>query len=450
MAAAPTSTPAARVRLLGPALLLERAAWALEALLARARVREWLLVDDAAAPVDLELTLDAGQWQFTWDRVPDGATDPLAATFWWLARVEEQLAPPDAFDEHGRFRADHSAMVRSGDPLATPVDDLAMGLAKRLADHVAPRAAGEVAWRVVATHDIDLPWRWTRVGRRRALRSIREDLRRGRVGRALRTFGALAAMPAWRLRGGDPWCNARRIHALEADEGATSTSYLLAATHVPEDGDAELYVRGARYATDLAGLGPRELVGLHGSYTSSDVDGRLERERVAIEQRTAQPVVDHRFHYLRHRPVAAWPLLDGVGLRTDASLGFAEQPGFRAGTAHPYRAWDFAEGRPLDLVVIPLAVMDASFDARYLGAGRRERARLVHEVVDRIRAAGGSASLLVHNDRLCNAADDGWTTLYREVLRSVRGAGGQVGTAAAAAEAYLERVPAARRTRGAS
>jgi hypothetical protein len=433
----------------GPESLHSRAVWALEALLARVGVANWELVA-AEADADVAwggageaatLAFDATAWEFRWNEAPDERRDPLAATFWWLARVEERLAPEDAFDEHGRFRFAASALARLSDPLDAPVDDIARGLEQALAPW---RTAGERPWRIVATHDVDLPWRWTRTGRRRALRALRDELRALRLGAAARSLLALVSIPGWRLRRRDPWCNARRIVQLEAAHDARSTHYLLAASHVPEDGDADLHQLGKHYHRELAALaGDADLVGLHGSYTASEVPGRIADEREVLRRRTGHAVRDHRFHYLRHRPVDAWPELAEAGMRSDASLGYAEQPGFRAGTTHPYRAWDHEADAPLDLVVIPLALMDATFDERYMGIGAGWAGRrLAAQLVDRVRELGGSASLLVHNDRLCNAAYPGWTKLYADVLEQVRDGGGLACTAGEAAEAYLELVPA--------
>lgn len=463
MAATPTPPPVLRVRLAGPDELRARAEWALEALLARARVLDWAIVDERdTATADLAwgddratvvLPADASQWEFAWDHEPDSARDPLAFTFWWLARVEEQLAPPDAFDEHGRFRSDCSALARRDDPLFAPVDELVLPLgvprieplAYSLADFVAEPDPDAPAWRLVLTHDIDLPARWTHAGRRRALRSIVADLRRGRLGSAIRTKLAFLAglVPGRR----DPWDNFERITALEHALDAESTSYLLVGRHVPEDGSAELHEHGRSWFGAVRGAQLGDHVGLHGSYTASDTPGRLAAELAELGARTRGSHPDHRFHYLRHRPVDAWPLLARTGIRSDSSLGYAERPGFRAGTAHPYRAWDHATGQPLDLVVIPLVVMDASFDARYLDVrSRGERQRRIIELVDTIAWYDGAASLLVHNDRLCNFDDDGWTRAYRRILRHVRQSGGRGCTAAEAAAAYLARLPEHRRT----
>lgn len=445
MAADPTSPPTLRVRLDVPAEHREQAAWALEALLARVRVTNWEFAEGEGDDVHLALPADAAQWDFAWDREPDAARDPLAFAFWWLARVEELLAPPeaDAFDEHGRFRYTASAMHRSGEPYAVPVDDLAIEIVHRLHDaglDVVDERHGAAP--LVATHDIDLPWRWTRAGRRRALRSILDDLRRGHVRRAIRTKLAwLAGLVPGRR---DPWDNFDAITTLERAEGAESTSYLLVGCHVSEDGSAELHERGRTWLGDHRGQELGDRIGLHGSYTSSDTPGRLHAELAELGARTGGSHPDHRFHYLRHRPVEAWPLLERTGIRSDSSLGFAEQPGFRAGTAHPFRAWDHEAGTPLELVVIPLALMDASFDERYLDIRSwRERWIVIGDVLDAIN--GGSSSILIHNDRLCNSNDGGWTRAYRRLIRSVRAGGGTVGTAADAVAHYRALLPRHRR-----
>jgi len=431
-----------RVRLDGPAELRRRAAWALEALLARARVLDWHLVEGSEAdlvwgPGAETLPFDASTWEFAEDVEPDAARDPLAFTFWWLARVEELLAPAEAFDTHGRFRFAGSAMSRQ-QPLAAPVDELASQLAGQLGRWRSPKVAGaDPTWRLVLTHDIDLPWRWTRSGRRRGLGLIRTHVRALRPVSALRATCALAASVVWRLLRNDPWSNAKRIERLERRLEATSTSYLLVGRHAPEDGDEELHTHVERYAGALSA----GRAGVHGSYTASVEPGRIAEERRRVEQLIGSSATDHRFHYLRHRPVHAWPLLERAGLRSDSSLGFAEQPGFRAGTTHPFRAWDHEAGAPLQLVVIPLACMDASYDERYLGMPRAERGEHVQAVLDEIIRYDGAASLLVHNDRLCTVTDDGWTRQYRGLLRTVRRTGGSACSATEAAEAYRALLP---------
>lgn len=422
-----------KVYLAGEADRCRQAAWALDALLTRARVHRWEYVksdvegadlvwgdNSVTAPVKLPTCNEA--WSFSWSDEPDSELDPLAFTFWWLARVEEHFAPDHAFDQHGRFRYEASQLARRGDPFAAPVDELALTLAEQLASWQRPRQAQEPRFRVIATHDIDLPIRWTRKARRRFLRATIKRLVQGDYNHAWREINL-------RIRGAfrkDPWDNFSDICSLEEQMNARSTSYLLMERRVPEDGDLELLESGRRWAGNVVD----DRVGLHGSYTSSLAKDTLASEVIAMRSLLGlDKPIDHRFHYLRHRPTDSWPILDQLGVRTDSSLGYAEQPGFRAGTASAYRAWDHENGRPLALVVIPLVVMDASYDERYLGLSQRERERHFSRIIERIASLEGCASILLHNDRLCNPNDDGWTRFYQQVLQDIRDLGGKAGSA---------------------
>src|SRR5437870_901159 len=66
-----------------------------------------------------------------------------------------------------------------------------------------------------------------------------------------------------------------------------------------------------------------------------------------------------RFHNLRGG-YGTLPAVAAAGFEYDSSLAFAEEPGFNAGIARPFRPYDWSQDRPLDLIEIPLAIMDTS------------------------------------------------------------------------------------------
>jgi hypothetical protein len=143
-----------------------------------------------------------------------------------------------------------------------------------------------------------------------------------------------------------------------------------------------------------------------------------------------------RFHYLRHDTHATLPELDRLGFGYDSSQGYGDAIGLRAGFSFPYHPYHLAEERPLGLVELPLAVMDATLaEQRYLGlspaAGLERTLRLLERVAD----VGGTVAILWHIDRFSREYARGWDRVYDSVLEWVAGRGGRLVTAAEAVAA---------------
>ncbi len=350
----------------------------------------------------------------SWERIDRGERpvgDDLAEAFFHLARLEERGA---ARDRHGRFAAASSCL----DPLDPPLERLRARLGVE-----PPRWSG-ARFAIALSHDVDTPWRWTRIGVRGAAARLKSHARSGRGVAALREARALTGVPAHKLRRTDPNWSFERIMRVEGSRLARSTFFLMAGHRHPADGaspDAYERLRPRLVETILAGGGE---IGLHGSYTSADDGDRLAREKHRLEE-LAGTVRGHRYHYLRVDPHANLAEVARAGLVYDSSLGFADAPGFRAGIAHPFRPWDVQREAPLDLVEIPLAAMDVTFsEEQYLGLSASAAERRLLDLVDWAAAHGGGFSVLWHTDRYDPATARGWDRLYLRVMDAVRLRGG--------------------------
>jgi hypothetical protein len=342
-----------------------------------------------------------------WEAVARGerpAGDDIADGFFHLARVEERASPRD---EHGRFRAEWSAL----DPLDPPLERLRRRLG--LADET---------FAVALTHDVDTPWRWTRIGLRGAVARVKANTLQGRLGPALREAAGLAASPAHKLRGTDPNWRFAHILAEERRHGATgSTFFVLAGHHDLHDGSApatydELRPRLVDAIRDAGGE-----IGLHGSYTAAGDAARLGEEKEKLEL-LAGRLSGHRYHYLRGDPHRDIPRLP---FRYDTSLGFPDALGFRAGIARPFHPWDFERDAPADVLEIPLAAMDATLaEERYLGLSAKRAEPQLTALLDWAAANGGAFAILWHPDRFDPLTSAGWDRLYSRVLEGIRERGG--------------------------
>lgn len=377
------------------------------------RRARWVL--DSIGATELGFGDDVPYVAAAWEALDRGERpkgDRLAEAFFHLARVEERDGPRD---EHGRFRAAWSSL----DPMHPPLERLRIDLGLP-----APRYDG-ARFAVALTFDVDSVRRWTMRGLRGAAAQLKHDTLDGRWGDAARGSAGLALAPMHRLRGTDPNWRFDDVVAQATRRGATGTTFfVLGGHHDPHDGPApETYARlRPRLVETLAGAGAE--IGLHGSYGAADDAQLLSAERNAIAADGAR-TTGHRFHYLRvdpHRNLAA---VEAAGLRYDSTLGFPDAIGFRAGIARPFRPWDFAQDRPLDLVEIPLAVMDVTLaERRYLGLSPRAAWPRLESLLDRAAEEGAAFAILWHPDRFDAPTSGGWDRLFYRVVEAVRERGG--------------------------
>lgn len=376
------------------------------------RRARWVL--DTLGAGDLRLGEDISYRPDAWDEVDRGELpqgDDLAAAFFHLARIEERGAPRD---RHGRFFASSSCL----DPLDPPLERLRSELGLPT-----PRY-GDAKFAVALTHDVDVPWRWTRIGMRGGAARLKGHALAGRVAPALHEARGLARVPLHRIRGSDPNWRFGEIAAEERAHGSRSTFFVMAGHGHRADGAApESYERlRPRLVETLADAGAE--VGLHGSYLAAEDLDRLAGERALLAQLDG-PLVGHRYHYLRVDPHRNLVPLEGLGFRYDTSLGFPDALGFRAGVAHPFRVWDTARDLQSDLIEVPLAVMDATLaEERYEGLSAEAAKPRVLALLDWAAEHGGGFAILWHPERFDAPSARGWDRFYFEVMDAVRERGG--------------------------
>ena len=83
----------------------------------------------------------------------------------------------------------------------------------------------------------------------------------------------------------------------------------------------------------------------------------------------------------------------------DSTLGYAEQEGFRCGTAHDFPVFDLRSRRQLRLREQPLLAMDVTF-AQYQGCSPVQTLERLCGLRDEVQRFGGDFTLLWHNSSL--------------------------------------------------
>jgi hypothetical protein len=320
--------------------------------------------------------------------------DPLAASFFLLSRYEEYL--PFTPDGHGRYPAQLSWAVRSG-CLQRPV---VMVWALLLAEAIQRVFPGWVpvrpGYRFLPTLDVDLPWAFRHRGLRGLVRAGLEVLQ-GQwpmVRARLNVFWGGAP---------DPYFTFPQLQELhEAAQIRPRIFWLLGdrSRHdVNPPSDHTAYQQLIRHTDTWSDSG------IHPSYRSFGSLARLRTEQQRLARILGQPVTHSRQHFLRLQLPQTYQQLLAAGLRHDYTMGYAEAPGYRAGTTEPFRWYDLSCEQTTDLWVHPFVAMDVTLQ-NYQGLSATAAAACLQDLQTYCRREQLSFAILWHNSSF--SALHGW------------------------------------------
>jgi hypothetical protein len=210
----------------------------------------------------------------------------------------------------------------------------------------------------------------------------------------------------------DPYWHFETYMDLENAFGARSSFYFM-------NGAGGRY--GSRYRLSrVAGI-MRKLqehgweVGLHTHPDDYRLPHRIRSSKTGLEKVIHMAVQGARSHYLVFQVPATWRNLQDAGLSYDATIGYEADFGFRSGLAFPYHPVDLNTGEVLDILELPLAVMDGGVFARF--GDPQEILEHLESLINEVADLKGMLSLLWHQRVLDNLDYPGWGWVYRELLR---------------------------------
>jgi hypothetical protein len=146
-------------------------------------------------------------------------------------------------------------------------------------------------------------------------------------------------------------------------------------------------------------------IGLHPSYNSFLDKRLLTEEKQLLEQQLNTTISTSRQHYLKFSVPKTWRILSEAGIRTDSTMGYAAEPGFRCGTSKPFPVFDIHQRIQLPLTERPLLVMDVSFRF-YKQSTPRESIGICTTIMEQVKKHNGEFVFLWHNSNLSEV--EGW------------------------------------------
>jgi hypothetical protein len=158
--------------------------------------------------------------------------------------------------------------------------------------------------------------------------------------------------------------------------------------------------------------------GLHPSYYSAENAEMLGEEKKRLEIITGAKIHAARFHFIRQQLPFSYRHLISAGITEDWSMGYPEEPGFRAGAARSFMFYDLAEEKITSLRIYPFMVMDSTLHQhKKLSAEASES--LVSGLMEECRKAGGLFVSLWHNTSLLETGEwKPWRNLFEKIMNA--------------------------------
>lgn len=161
-------------------------------------------------------------------------------------------------------------------------------------------------------------------------------------------------------------------------------------------------------------------IGLHPSYSSNGNPMQLAIEKKRISELLEYPVTHSRQHYLKLEIPKTYQRLIKEGFKHDYTLGFAEQPGFRAGIARPFKWFNLAKDREEDFTLHPFAYMDGTL-LEYMGCSIDSAKEIIDNLIDEVAEFGGDFVFIWHNETIGDYGKwKGWSSVLKHTLDTAK------------------------------
>lgn len=356
-----------------------------------------LLFDEAYFQHEIEGDEFESEFCFQFDRI----LDPLASIFYVLSRFEEYTNK--GLDFHDRFQAKSSILFKYNLLDKAMCDRWAVAFLTFLSKNTDFQFAPKIEFpRIIPSFDIDnaRAFEWKAVWRRIPAQ-LRDYLKRDTKRIVMRK----------KVRKGekDPYDTFAKIQEIALKYQETKVFWLLGDYGTYDKNVHADHIKQILLIQKMAKL--LEL-GLHPSYQSNESYPNLRKEKGRLEAILNHEVTHSRQHFLKLSFPKTYQNLISLGFEHDYTMGFADQVGFRAGTARPHYFFDLSSNHKTNLLIHPFVYMDGTLN-EYLKLSISESKKIVKKLYEEVHQYGGDFMFIWHNETI---GDFGKWKSWSEVL----------------------------------
>lgn len=357
-------------------------------------------------------TIEMGEWKglktFFLTSGGDLPFDLFAATFYLLTRYEEYIAPADAFDEQGRFKATASLAYKEGFLQSPIIDRWVMELEEELKNKFPmyqPSQNRQFCFRPIVV--IDSLFKYQNKPILFNIKQLLYKLVKGKwisLKQQLKTLLHISA---------DPYCNFSSLMQLHNRNNLLPVFFLR--VQFEDWWTRPIYATCRTYRKLLL---HNYMFELHSSPNAADSLAQLQSERKKLHKITKSQVVMNCFHHLAFRMPMSYRNLLKASFKDDYSMTYIDQIGFRAGACTPYKYYDLQKEDYYKLLIHPVALSDDML--RKTAVRRDDVYRSMVELAHTIRQVRGEFVCIFHNDILSDAGKwRHWLSVYESAIRTI-------------------------------
>ena len=333
--------------------------------------------------------------------------DIFAASFFLITRYEEYL--DYEADQHGRYKASSSLAYRNGF-LGQPVVDLwARELSKVLLKKFQTLTFRRNEFKALLTIDTDQPFAYLGKNLLSSIGGLFHDLTTGE------------GHPGDRYRivvkgDKDPYEVFDYIVDNIQKYNADTRFFFPVGDHSKFDKNPSW--KNAEYRKLINRISSKYKTGLHSSYYASGDSSLILSEISRLKAVLQREITMSCFHSIRFFMPYSYAEIKNAGITEDYSMGYPEEPGFRASIARPFYFYNISEDQQTSLKVIPFEIMDSTlYD--YKGLDTVKSKEVIQNLINETRRAGGSFVSIWHNTSLLDGSVwQGWREVFEFMLKN--------------------------------
>lgn len=327
--------------------------------------------------------------------------DPIASVFYILTRYEEYFSVD--FDSHGRFQLKNSVLKKYNWNRLAICDRWTENIYEFLG--VTFQSNNDV--NIIPTFDIDNTYAYKLKTRKLFWLALAKDLSGLKLSRIKERFDVLGG-------GNDPYDTFDQIAEIAKEFDQTKVFWLVADRG---EKDRNIPVQIKEHKDLINKMNKVTSVNLHPGYGTKGMSNAIAKEKERLEEILEEKTNNVRMHFLRFKLPETYQSLIKCGFTHEYSMGFAEDAGFRSGTARAHKWFDLILNRETDFIIHPFVYMDGTLN-EYLGLSIEESKVVINALYQEVKKYGGDYVFLWHNETIGNYGIwKGWEDVLEYTLK---------------------------------